>query len=383
MPNLKTKSWFVPFTKVADSEDGSCVVEGIATQEILDTQGEIVAFDASVAAFTEWADYFAKATDGASVGNIREMHGDVAAGKALAWWPIEDQKAIGLRCKIIDPVAATKCRERVYTGFSIAAPGPTVNRIPCEVDGKKAQKITSYRLSEVSVVDKAAVPTALFSLVKRDVEKDVSGVISNANEAIASLKTLIASYVEMPGEPDTWTIQDLAYALSCIIGAKISAEAQVAVEAIEAIPEAGPAEPAGTTAPDEPKAAAATIDPVVLAQSIADEVKKQIQESQSAIGKADGEREEIMKAVRTASDDLQKAVAKLAERIDSLEQRPAPAGRPVQKTIGSAGNDVPIENNPIANLIAEVEKAERAGTLTPQAQMEVRKLIAAAMIPTK
>lgn len=157
---------FLPFTKVEALEDGTCIVEGIATAEVLDADGEIVDFEASKAAFSEWSDYFQKATDGESFGNIRSMHGNIAAGKAVAWWPDEEHKAIMLRSHIIDPTEAKKCIEKVYLGYSIGGKVP-------KKDGYVGNHIVKYKLSETSLVDKPACPVALFSLVKLEVEDEL------------------------------------------------------------------------------------------------------------------------------------------------------------------------------------------------------------------
>ena len=153
---------YVPFTKREPQDDGSVVVSGIATAEEIDKQGECVAYEASKAAFSEWTDAFSRMTDGASLGNIREMHGPVAAGKAIAWEPLDDRKAIGLTARIYGD-AAVKCKESVLNGFSIGAPGISVKR---EMR-KDVPTITAYRLSEVSVVDNPAAPSATFTMVKR------------------------------------------------------------------------------------------------------------------------------------------------------------------------------------------------------------------------
>lgn len=158
---------FVPFSKHETLKDGTVVVEGIATMEEIDKQGEIVEYNASVRAFTEWADGFSRATNGRSQGNIREMHGPVAAGKAIGWAPDPARKAITLRARIVDEEAAKKVRESVYTGFSIGAPGSSVTRETKKIGDDSVQIITGYRLSEVSIVDNPACPSALFQVVKR------------------------------------------------------------------------------------------------------------------------------------------------------------------------------------------------------------------------
>jgi hypothetical protein len=174
---------YVPFTKREAQDDGSVVVSGIATAEEIDKQGEVVSYDASRLAFEEWTDAFSRMTDGASLGNIREMHGPVAAGKAIAWEPFDERKAIGLTARIYGD-AAVKVRESVLNGFSIGAPGSSVKREIRKIGDKDVPTITAYRLSEVSVVDNPAAPSATFSVVKRAVPITwTAGLVKNEIEA--------------------------------------------------------------------------------------------------------------------------------------------------------------------------------------------------------
>jgi len=152
---------YVPITKI-DEERRE--VWGFATVEELDKQGEVVSFDASKRAFAAWSDQFEKATDGASQGNIREMHQPIAAGRVLEWTPDEEKKGINLGGKIVDDQAWAKTRERVYTGFSIGGnPKKSERR---KIGGKNVNVITEYDLVEVSLVDNPACPSAVFSVVK-------------------------------------------------------------------------------------------------------------------------------------------------------------------------------------------------------------------------
>ena len=182
------KHIYIPITKVEEQSDGSVIVEGFATVEELDSQGEVVLYEASKAAFAEWADVFSKMTDGESLGNIREMHDPKAAGKAIAYSFDDEKKGVILRSKIIDPTAAAKCKERVYTGYSIAALGKDVHRSMIDWNGTQVPAIDKYLLSETSLVDRGACPSAVFSLVKRFEDQGKTG-LAKADET------------EVPAEP--------------------------------------------------------------------------------------------------------------------------------------------------------------------------------------
>jgi hypothetical protein len=183
--------FFLPFAKVEEKSDGSVYVEGIATGEVKDHHGEIILHDASVEAFKEWTEWAEKATAGASLGNIREMHDPVGAGKAVKWEKDDTAKTNSLGALVIDKDAGLKTKERVYTGFSIG--GDQVKREIREVNGEKVPVITSYRLTEVSLVDKPACPIATFTMVKRLKEtpmKDESAAAPQLAEGEEILRTI-------------------------------------------------------------------------------------------------------------------------------------------------------------------------------------------------
>lgn len=154
---------FIPFTKVDDEKR---LVYGLATTEALDGEGEVVDYEASKAAFKEWSDYFLKITKGDSQGNIREMHLPIAAGKAVAWEALDDDKAIGLTALITDDAAWEKVKSKTYTGYSI---GMRNMKIRVEKRGSATVPVVKkYRLAEVSVVDKPMNPETVFLSVKSD-----------------------------------------------------------------------------------------------------------------------------------------------------------------------------------------------------------------------
>lgn len=154
---------FIPFTKVDDEKR---LVYGIATTEALDGEGEVVDYEASKAAFKEWSDYFLKITKGDSQGNIREMHLPIAAGKAVSWEALDEEKAIGLTSMITDDAAWEKVKNKTYTGYSI---GMRNMKIRVEKRGSATVPVVKkYRLAEVSIVDKSMNPETVFLSVKAE-----------------------------------------------------------------------------------------------------------------------------------------------------------------------------------------------------------------------
>ncbi len=136
-------------------------VHGRAAQEVLDKSGEIMDYETSKPLFEAWSQGISEATGGKSLGNVRAMHGNVAAGKLLDIQFDDAQKAIDVVAKVVDDDEWAKVQEGVYTGFSIG--GKYADR--WTVDG-----VTHYTANpvEVSLVDNPAIPTATFSLVKMD-----------------------------------------------------------------------------------------------------------------------------------------------------------------------------------------------------------------------
>lgn len=143
----------IPISKVDEEQR---MVWGIATGENVDVQGDIVDYEASKIAFKNW------------VGNIREMHGPVAVGKAIDIQYDDDAKQVIIGTKISESAdgenAWIKVKEGILQGFSI---GGSVHKTQVEkVDGKNINRITEYELAETSLVDNPANPLARFIMVK-------------------------------------------------------------------------------------------------------------------------------------------------------------------------------------------------------------------------
>jgi hypothetical protein len=152
---------FVPLTKV-DVEKR--LVFGTIAEEIPDKANEIMDYQSARPEFEAWSAEIAKASDGKSAGNLRAMHGHVAAGKleSLAF----DDEARRIECcgKVVDDAEWSKVLEGVYTGFSMG--GRYVKRWKDE----EQPHLTRYtpRPVEVSLVDNPCIPTATFEVVKED-----------------------------------------------------------------------------------------------------------------------------------------------------------------------------------------------------------------------
>lgn len=154
-------SLFIPITKVDVAQR---LVYGTLTEEIPDKAGEILDYASARPAFEAWSQQFEEASGGKSFGNVRAMHGKVAAGKFTDISFDDENKRISGVAKIIDDDEWEKVLEGVYTGFSIG--GGYAKRWPDE-SNPALMRYTPI-LHEVSLVDNPAVPTATFDVIKQD-----------------------------------------------------------------------------------------------------------------------------------------------------------------------------------------------------------------------
>lgn len=166
---------FIPITKVDIAQR---LVYGTISEEIADKTGEILDYESSKPAFLEWSQQFHEASGGKSFGNVRAMHGNVAAGKLTDIAFDDENRRIEGVAKVVDDDAWNKVLEGVYTGFSIG--GGYVRRWP-DPHQPGLMRYTPT-LSEVSLVDNPAVPTATFSVVKIDGTTELRRFMHKAEE---------------------------------------------------------------------------------------------------------------------------------------------------------------------------------------------------------
>jgi hypothetical protein len=149
------------FAQIAKIDESKHEVWGIATAEVVDKEGEIFDYESSKPYFKRWSDEIAKATDGRSLGNVREMHAPSAVGKLVAIDFDDELKQIRVGARIVDSAAWQKCTLGVYTGFSIGGA-----YVKAWKDGEFV-RFTANPV-EISVVDNPCVPDAHFTAVKAD-----------------------------------------------------------------------------------------------------------------------------------------------------------------------------------------------------------------------
>ncbi len=152
---------FVPITKIDAVQR---LVYGVVTAETPDVTGEVCDYASTKPLYQKWSQNFASATDGKSLGNLRAMHSNVAAGKLVEIAFNDEHKRIEICGKVVDDAEWQKVEEGVYTGFSQG--GRYLKRWP-DPDAPELMRYTAEPL-EVSLVDHPALPEATFAVIKAD-----------------------------------------------------------------------------------------------------------------------------------------------------------------------------------------------------------------------
>ncbi len=152
---------FVPITKI---DAARRLVYGVVTAEKPDVTGEVCDYASTKPLYQKWSQNFASATDGKSLGNLRAMHGNVAAGKLVEIAFNDEAKQVEICGKVVDDAEWQKVEEGVYTGFSQG--GRYLRRWP-DPERPSLMRYTAEPL-EVSLVDHPCLPEATFAVIKAD-----------------------------------------------------------------------------------------------------------------------------------------------------------------------------------------------------------------------
>jgi len=172
------------FARITKVDEATGKVYGRAVQEVVDRSGEIFDYETSKPNFAKWSEAAAQATDGKSVGNLRAMHGKVAAGKLTEITFQDAEKAIDIVAEVVDPVEREKCLKGVYTGFSIGG------RYAKKWEDGVEKGVSRYTAepTEISLVDLPCVPTAQFTVVKADGGEELRKFETSVDDAEALAK---------------------------------------------------------------------------------------------------------------------------------------------------------------------------------------------------
>lgn len=152
------KRLFGEISKAEQQEDGTLIVEGFASAETVDSDGETITAQAIKAAIPDYMKF----------GAVREMHdAKKAAGTAIEI-EVQDDGKTAFKALVVDSEAIKKVLTNVYKGFSIG--GKVTSR-----DSLKKSVITGLNLLEVSLVDRPANPDALFTMFKAEGADSIVG----------------------------------------------------------------------------------------------------------------------------------------------------------------------------------------------------------------
>ncbi len=150
----------VPFA-ITKFDPETRIVEGVATSETEDKQGDVVDYKGSKTAFSDW------------VGNIREMHKNEAVGTRISQDFDDANRSITVRAYISRGAPNTweKIVDGTLKGYSIGGKAlETHKEVIKSQDGEdhERRRVTKYNLSELSIVDSFANPDSPFTLVKSE-----------------------------------------------------------------------------------------------------------------------------------------------------------------------------------------------------------------------
>lgn len=153
------------FAQIRKVDEEKRLVFGRLADETVDKADESMDYLSSKPHFQKWSADIAKDTDGKSLGNLRAMHGKVAAGKFVQIDFDDAAKTIDVCAKVVDDAEWKKVLEGVYTGFSIG--GSYVGEKKVEkMDGRDVKRYTAAP-NEGSLVDRPCIPSAKFFEVQK------------------------------------------------------------------------------------------------------------------------------------------------------------------------------------------------------------------------
>lgn len=152
------------FARITKVDAAKRLVYGRLAAEEVDKSNEVFDYEGSKPYFQRWSGEISKDTNGKSVGNMRAMHGKVAAGKFTEIHFNDADKAIDVVGKVVDDAEWKKCEEGVYTGFSIG--GKYVDRKAVKVNDQEVVRYIADPI-EGSLVDRPMIPSCKFFDLQR------------------------------------------------------------------------------------------------------------------------------------------------------------------------------------------------------------------------
>lgn len=343
---------FIPITKVDAAQR---LVYGLATAEIADRAGEICDYATTKPLYERWSDEIAASSGGKSLGNLRAMHGTVAAGKVAALHFNDAAKQIEICAKVVDDAEWEKVVEGVYTGFSQG--GAYAKRWTDEAGRIRY----TAQPSEISLVDLPCLPQARFELIKSDGSRALHAFAKGFDD-VARLSSLLDEL--------TWLKEAVAVGQAAGGGASsVPDDLQDLVARTAAILEQMVAE---ATADAVGKAAAGrrTVAKVGARNSAADLDRIQsMHDTAVDLGATCSARKSATATMEKRFDALAASLADILARVRNIEAQPSPlpvatAARAVAKRDDGVGEGATVDHlldDPHALSLLAIKYAQRAG----------------------
>lgn len=395
------KTLYIPIAKV-DEEKRE--VWGYATSEAIDSQGDIIDYEASKKAFSSW------------VGNIREMHDEKRViGKAIDIQFDDLNRRVLIGAKISESAdgqnAWTKVKEGLFSGFSI---GGMVHRVVDEMrtlaDGanETVRRILDYTLAETSLVDNPANPEARLVMVKQ-IDGDLQRVEEDGSTLLLPSAWWVKKYLHTPMKKsnsddntnetnqedhmadDIRTDEDVKEEVS-EEATTTEATEEVAVEETatevveETADEAAEEKTEEDSEADEVEAAEEVAEEVETPEGDSSEEEKsavaELKKSVDAIAKSLSESksaDELQKAVKTLKDEVVGKISSLEDRLSALEKSPAVAKAKASYVVGKGDEESEVSDELAAlqKRADELAKDPSAGTLDERNEVSLALLKAA------
>lgn len=174
---MSQKRLFGAITKVQKQDDGTLFIEGVASSEVRDDDGEVITADAMRASIPGYL-----RADG--TGPVREMHQLKAAGKTVEVF-VDDDDRTQVRVLVVDAEAVKKVETGVYQGFSVG--GRALKR-----DANDKSVITEFEWNELSLVDRGANPEATFTIVK--IQKEQAMAQPTVERPMTKIAALVTQF---------------------------------------------------------------------------------------------------------------------------------------------------------------------------------------------
>ena len=182
----------IPITKVDAAQR---LVYGLATAEVPDRSGEICDYASTKPLYEKWSEAIAASSGGKSFGNLRAMHGAVAAGKVTALAFNDAAKQIEICAKVVDDAEWSKVEEGVYTGFS---QGGAYARRWTDASGAKRYTAEPH---EISLVDLPCLAEARFEMIKADGSHEAS-CVQGGRRPIPTFQSSDGPWFPCPSQAD-------------------------------------------------------------------------------------------------------------------------------------------------------------------------------------